>query len=85
MTANLVEAIVPAFGELYVAHELVNHTGDTTSESVADDYGSVLDGNPKINPAIIRTLTTDSPAFQQFKQRVHALPAPPVTRQRTRG
>ncbi|HUJ62758.1 MAG TPA: cytochrome c peroxidase [Kofleriaceae bacterium] len=51
MTANLVEAILPAFGELHVAHELVNHTGDA-SEVVADDYGSVLDGDPKINPAV---------------------------------
>ncbi|HEY1553062.1 MAG TPA: hypothetical protein VGG28_34765, partial [Kofleriaceae bacterium] len=61
MTANLVEAIVPAFGELYVAHELVNHTGDT-SETVADDYGSVLDGDPKINPAIT-TLASDAPVL----------------------
>jgi predicted Zn-dependent protease len=30
------------------------------------------------NPAIIRTLTTDSRAFQDFKARVHTLPAPPV-------
>jgi predicted Zn-dependent protease len=29
------------------------------------------------NPAVIRTLTTDTPAFQQFKQRVRSLPAPP--------
>ncbi|HXT18635.1 MAG TPA: M48 family metallopeptidase [Gemmatimonadaceae bacterium] len=36
----------------------------------------------KVNPAIIRTLTTDSPAFQQFKQRVRTLPAPPQTRAR---
>ncbi len=61
MTANLVEAVVPAFGELHVAHELVNHTGDT-SETVADDYGSVLDGDPKINPAIT-TLASDAPVL----------------------
>jgi DNA-binding beta-propeller fold protein YncE len=61
MTANLVEAIVPAFGELHVAHELVNHTGDT-SETVADDYGSVLDGDPKINPAVT-TLPGDAPVL----------------------
>jgi predicted Zn-dependent protease len=32
----------------------------------------------KINPAIIRTLTSDTRAFQDFKARVHTLPAPPV-------
>ena len=52
MTANLVEAVLPVGDRLYVAHELVNHTGDTTSEPVAADYGSVVDGNPKINPAV---------------------------------
>ena len=31
-----------------------------------------------INPAIIRTLTSDTRAFQDFKARVRALPAPPV-------
>lgn len=36
----------------------------------------------KINPAIIRTLTSDSRAFQDFKARVHSLPAPPVARSR---
>lgn len=52
MTANLAAGVFPAFGAIYVPHELVNHTGDTTSEEVADDYGSVLDNNPKINPAL---------------------------------
>ena len=52
MSANLAAAVLPAFGRLHVAHELVNHTGDTASEKVADDYGSVVDGNPKINPAV---------------------------------
>lgn len=32
----------------------------------------------KINPAIIRTLTSDTKAFEDFKARVHALPAPPA-------
>lgn len=32
----------------------------------------------KINPAIIRTLTSDSRSFQDFKARVRTLPAPPV-------
>lgn len=36
----------------------------------------------QVNPAIIRTLTTDSPAFQQFKARVRTLPPPPPTRSR---
>jgi predicted Zn-dependent protease len=31
-----------------------------------------------INPAIIRTLTSDTRAFQDFKARVRSLPAPPV-------
>ncbi len=52
MTANLATAILPAFGRIHVAHELVNHTGDTSAEKVADDYGSVTDDNPKINPAV---------------------------------
>ena len=32
----------------------------------------------KINPAIIRTLTTNSQAFNDFRARVRALPPPPV-------
>lgn len=52
MTANLATAMVPAFGRLHVAHLLVNHDGDGSTEKVADDYGSVIDGNPKINPAV---------------------------------
>jgi predicted Zn-dependent protease len=31
-----------------------------------------------VNPAIIRTLTSDTRSFQDFKSRVRALPAPPV-------
>ncbi|APR77853.1 surface antigen [Minicystis rosea] len=52
MTANLATAMLPAFGRLHVAHELVNHDGNAAVEKVADDYGSVMDGNPKINPAV---------------------------------
>ncbi len=52
MTANLAAAVVPAFGHLYVPHELVNHTGDDTDETVADDYGHVLNGAAKINAAV---------------------------------
>jgi predicted Zn-dependent protease len=33
----------------------------------------------KYNPAVIRTLNSDSRAFQDFKARVRALPAPPRT------
>lgn len=33
----------------------------------------------KINPAIIRTLTTNTQAFNDFKARVRSLPAPPPT------
>ena len=36
----------------------------------------------QINPAIIRTLTSDSRAFQDFKARVRALPMPPAQRAR---
>ncbi len=34
----------------------------------------------KFNPAVIRTLTSDSRAFQDFKARVRTLPPPPQTR-----
>ncbi len=34
----------------------------------------------KYNPAVIRTLTSDTRAFQDFKARVRSLPAPPVSR-----
>ncbi|MEO7113449.1 MAG: cytochrome D1 domain-containing protein [Polyangiaceae bacterium] len=52
MTGNLAAALVPANGNLLVAYELVNHTGDASLEKIAGDYGSVTDGNPKINPVI---------------------------------
>jgi mono/diheme cytochrome c family protein len=52
MTANLAAAVVPANSNLLVAYELVNHTGDASLEKIASDYGSVSDGNPKINPAV---------------------------------
>jgi mono/diheme cytochrome c family protein len=54
MTANLAAAVVPAFGDVFVPHELVNHTGDVSDEMVADDYGHVLNGTPKINAAVTR-------------------------------
>jgi hypothetical protein len=52
MTANLTTAFVSARGRLYATHLLENHDGNTTAESVADDYGSVADDHPKINPAL---------------------------------
>jgi predicted Zn-dependent protease len=36
----------------------------------------------KVNPAIIKTLTSNTQAFNDFRARVRTLPAPPVTRQR---
>lgn len=75
MTANLEAAVVPAFGYLFVTHELVNHTGDSTDEQTADDYGTVLNGVPKINAAVTRlTLTGEAlsapadtpPVFSRF-------------------
>ncbi len=38
----------------------------------------------QIDPAILGTLTTDTPNFQAFKQRVRALPPPPPSAQRAR-
>jgi hypothetical protein len=34
----------------------------------------------KINPAILRTLTKDSPRFQTFKRRLQSLPPSPAPR-----
>ena len=66
MTANLATAIVPAFGAVHVTHLLENHDGDATREPIADDYGTVLDGNPKINPALT-TLDSGRPvAYARF-------------------
>ena len=48
-----------------------------TEESRIADTQRIID---KIDPAIIRTLTYDSPRFHEFKQRVRSLPAPPPTR-----
>jgi YVTN family beta-propeller protein len=52
MTANLTTALVSARGQLLATHLLENHAGDRSSESVADDYGSVADDHPKINPSL---------------------------------
>jgi predicted Zn-dependent protease len=48
-------------------------THPTEESRIADTQGIIN----KIDPAILRTLTYDSPRFHEFKQRVHALPAPP--------
>jgi DNA-binding beta-propeller fold protein YncE len=85
MTANLPAAVVPAFGHLFVAHELVNHTGTATDEQVAPDYGTVLDGNPKINAALTRLILNgeaiqrpdDTPAtYSRFDQLSHVFSGP---------
>jgi YVTN family beta-propeller protein len=62
MTANLATSITPAFGALHVTHLLENHTGDASVEKIADDYGSVADGNPKINPAVT-TIGSNAPVL----------------------
>jgi predicted Zn-dependent protease len=36
----------------------------------------------RVNPAIVRTLTSNTQAFNDFRARVRALPAPPATRAR---
>jgi DNA-binding beta-propeller fold protein YncE len=61
MSANLAAAVVPAFGAVHVAHVLENNTGDK-SEPVADDYGSVRNTNPKINP-VVTTLGSSDPVL----------------------
>lgn len=48
-----------------------------TEESRISDTQAIIN---KIDPAIIRSLTYDSPRFHDFKQRVQALPAPPPQR-----
>lgn len=50
-----------------------------TEESRIADTQAMIN---RIDPAILRTLTYDSPRFHDFKQRVHALPAPPPQRSR---
>jgi predicted Zn-dependent protease len=48
-----------------------------TEESRISDTQAIIN---KIDPAILRSLTYDSPRFHDFKQRVQALPAPPPQR-----
>lgn len=80
MTANLAGAILPAFDHLFVTHELVNHTGEG-DEAVADDYGTVMNGTPKINAAVSRLrLEGESvsippetpPVYSRFDKSEHA-------------
>lgn len=66
MTANLTAAVTPAFGELFFAHVLENNTGDTVLEAVADDYGSVLSTNPKINPSVTTLAGTAPVLYAKF-------------------
>jgi DNA-binding beta-propeller fold protein YncE len=42
-----------------VSFELVNPSGEGNGEPVVDDYGSVADGRPKINPALRLFSTSD--------------------------
>jgi predicted Zn-dependent protease len=60
-----------ALDAFFADHPLEESRIQSTREQVA-----------KVNPAIIRTLTNDSPAFQDFKQRVRTLPPPPAARGR---
>jgi len=48
-----------------------------TEESRISDPQSIIN---RIDPAILRSLTYDSPRFHDFKQRVQTLPAPPPQR-----
>jgi beta-barrel assembly-enhancing protease len=50
-------------------------THPTEESRIADTQRMIA----QINPAILRTLTTDSPAFHTFQARVHALPPSPKT------
>jgi predicted Zn-dependent protease len=49
-------------------------THPTEESRIADTQKMIS----QIDPAILRTLTYDSPRFHEFKQRVQSLPAPPV-------
>jgi DNA-binding beta-propeller fold protein YncE len=85
MAANLPSAVVPAFGYLFVPHELVNHTGDDTDEAVADDYGTVINGATKINAAATRLQLSGEtvsappdtpPVYSRFDVPTHAFCGP---------
>jgi len=58
------------------AVELWFGTHPTEEGRIADTQAIIN----KIDPAILRSLTYDSPRFHDFKQRVQALPAPPPQR-----
>ena len=48
-----------------------------TEESRITDTQNIING---LDPALLRSLTYDSPRFHDFKQRVQAQPAAPVRR-----
>jgi predicted Zn-dependent protease len=48
-----------------------------TEESRKNETQAVID---QINPAVLRTLTHDTPSYQAFKRRLQSLPAPPTRR-----
>jgi beta-barrel assembly-enhancing protease len=50
-----------------------------TEESRISDTQRIIN---QIDPAILKSLTYDSPRFHEFKQRVQALPAPPPVQKR---
>lgn len=77
MTANLASALLPAFGTLFVSHVLENNTGDTSLEPIADDYGTVTNTSPKINPAVTTIGSTAPVLYAQFDggSRVYSGPA----------
>jgi predicted Zn-dependent protease len=56
--------------------ELWFATHPTEEDRVTDTEARIA----QISPAILRTLTIDSPAFQDFKRRVTNLPPPPAVR-----
>lgn len=53
-----------------------------TEESRIADVDSLI---AKIDPAIVNSLTKDTPNFHAFKDRVHSLPAPPPQQQSNPG
>jgi predicted Zn-dependent protease len=61
------------------AVELWFGTHPTEESRIADTQRLIS----QIDPAILRSLTYDSPRFHDFKQRVQSLPAPPPQRSRS--
>lgn len=63
------------------AVELWFGTHPTEESRIADTQRIIA----RIDPAILRSLTYDSPRFHEFQQRVRMLPAPPPQKATTRG